>query len=156
MPGLLAVIGKGVDQGGLEIEHRALGPLVADQKRFDAALVARFTNPKFLRDKVFQDDDEVLVALDAVIFNFAALKRQYKAQDYFQTVKAMCRQSGDRFFESFRGGVATSPCKPARAPEGGICGHRPCRREHGTGSPSCQAGPRGQAGRDIGCPPGIG
>jgi len=106
MPGFLAIGARGVDFSRLGITFEGPGPLVTGEKVCRSAYIARFTNPKFLRDKVFEDDDDLCIALDGVVFNFEDLQRQYKTQDYFQTVKAMYGQRGDRFVESFRGEFA--------------------------------------------------
>jgi len=110
VPGLLAVIGCAVDYSALDLSFEALGPLVTGHKACGSGFVARFTTAKFLRDKVFQDDDDICVALDGVIFNLEQLKSRYACPDYFQTVKAMYRDLGDTFFREFRGEFAGILC----------------------------------------------
>jgi len=103
MPGLLAIVGREIDFSRLALKHEAMGPLVSDSQTFPGACLSRFTNPKFLKDKVFQGDDEVAVALEGVVYNFAQLQQQYGCEDYFQTVKMMYRKKGDTFFKEFNG-----------------------------------------------------
>lgn len=109
VPCLLVVTGCAVDSSALDLSFEALGPLVTGHKACGSGFVARFTTAKFLRDKVFQDDD-ICVALDGIIFNLEQLKSRYACPDYFQTVKAMYRDLGDTFFREFRGEFAGILC----------------------------------------------
>jgi asparagine synthase (glutamine-hydrolysing) len=102
MPGILAIGAQDVDMGRLDLEFKALGPLVIDRKTLDAATLWRFVNPKFLGDKVFQDDADLAVAMDGVVFNFRRLAEPHGG-DRFAAVKSMYAAEGDEFFKAFRG-----------------------------------------------------
>ncbi len=103
MPGFVGVISNDVDYDSLKIEYKSLGKLVKDKKQYDNALVERYTNPKFLEDKVFYEDQSALVLIDGFVLNFKDLINKYVAPDYFNTVKKMYYENGDDFFKEFRG-----------------------------------------------------
>jgi len=106
MPGFLTVTGQDVDPASLALDLEAVGPLVIDHKTFAGGCAVRFTNPKFLDDKVFEEDDDVVVALDGVVYNFRELQSRHGCAGYFETVKALYRESGERFFEALDGDAA--------------------------------------------------
>ena len=106
MPGLLAVGAENVNPDGLALDFRAVGPLVINRLSLPHGAAVQFTNPKFLNDKVFEEDDDLFVGLDGVVFNFRQLKAKYHADSYFGTVKAMVAELGDTFFKEFRGECA--------------------------------------------------
>ncbi|HET6441597.1 MAG TPA: hypothetical protein VFH53_04400, partial [Phycisphaerae bacterium] len=106
MPGVLAVASSSLDLSRMDLKLAALSPLVVERKVADGVLTARFTNAKFLRDKVFQEDGEMAVGLDGVVFNWAELQREYGGEDYFHTVKAMVARQGDAFVKALRGEAA--------------------------------------------------
>lgn len=106
MPGVLAMAGKGIAFDRLKVDFNGLAPLTVDSKTLGDVHFARFTNPKFLRDKIFQDDDDVFVAMAGMVFNFRHLQQQHGAKDYFDTVRTMYRKLGDTFFKTFNGEFA--------------------------------------------------
>lgn len=103
MLGFVGVISNDVDYDSLKIEYKSLGKLVKGKKQYDNALVERYTNPKFLEDKVFYEDQSALVLIDGFVLNFKELINKYIAPDYFNTVKKMYYENGDDFFKEFRG-----------------------------------------------------
>jgi asparagine synthase (glutamine-hydrolysing) len=103
MSGFLVVLSKNGDLPLFQTEHRSLGYCVQNRIEYPGAAVERFTNPKFLQDKIFQDDKDVLVVIEGAILNFKKLQNNNGQVDYFHTVKKMYQQQGDNFCNSFRG-----------------------------------------------------
>ena len=108
MPGLFVALSHDakLDLSKLSLNHHTVAQLVIDRKSLPGAVVERYTNPKFLDDKVFDEDDSLCVAMDGVILNFTQLRARYKCQTFFETVKAMYQDLGDKFFTEFRGEFA--------------------------------------------------
>jgi asparagine synthase (glutamine-hydrolysing) len=103
MPGFLAIIAKEGISIPLELEYVGLGPVVKGRMGWPNGYVQRFVNPKCERDKVFAEDDALLVALEGVVLNFPDLQTRYGGTGYFDTVKKMYKCKGSRFFDEFRG-----------------------------------------------------
>jgi asparagine synthase (glutamine-hydrolysing) len=103
MSGFLVVLSKNKDLPPFQTEHRSLGYCVQNKIEYPGATVERFTNPKFLQDKIFQDDKNVLVVIEGAILNFKKLQNNNGQVDYFHTVKKMYQEQGDSFCNSFRG-----------------------------------------------------
>jgi asparagine synthase (glutamine-hydrolysing) len=103
MSGFLVVLSKNNNLPQFQTEHRSLGHCVQNKIEYPGVKVERFTNPKFLQDKIFQDDREVLAVIEGAILNFKKLQNNYGQVDYFHTVKKMYQQQGDNFCHYFRG-----------------------------------------------------
>jgi asparagine synthase (glutamine-hydrolysing) len=103
MSGFLVALSKNKNLPPFQTEHRSLGYCVQNKVEYPGATLERFTNPKFLQDKIFQDDQEILVVIEGAILNFKKLQNNSMQVDYFHTVKKMYQQQGDGFCNSFRG-----------------------------------------------------
>jgi len=103
MPGFVVMVGQEVQEPHPSVPYRSLRSLAVDRFSGDGYVVERFANTKFLRDKVFAEDEDVLVALDGVVLNFEDLRRSSGCADRFHCVKKMYEEQGDRFFGAFRG-----------------------------------------------------
>ena len=60
-------------------------------------------NEKFINDKVFYEDDELLIVLDGVIVNNKELQKKYTSNNNFELIKKMYKQDGIRFVDMLRG-----------------------------------------------------
>lgn len=66
-------------------------------------LVYKNFNKKFLNDKVFHEDEELLIVLDGVILNNHELQNNYGVYDNYSLIKKMYKEHGIRMVDSFRG-----------------------------------------------------
>lgn len=60
-------------------------------------------NKKFLDDKVFKEDDELLVVIDGVILNNKELQSKYNVSNNFDLIKKMYNEHGSKFVDMLRG-----------------------------------------------------
>ncbi|MDU5107125.1 asparagine synthase-related protein [Clostridium sp.] len=60
-------------------------------------------NNKFSRDKVFSEDDDILIVLDGVILNNKDLNKKYSTDNNFDLIKKMYNQHGVNFVDMLRG-----------------------------------------------------
>ena len=103
MPGFAALIAKEGPTDFSGFSMPALSPLTISKKTAPGYTVCHYVTQKFERDKICQEDDELLVALEGVLLNSRALQARHAASDLFQTVKRMYAAAGDEFFRDFRG-----------------------------------------------------
>jgi asparagine synthase (glutamine-hydrolysing) len=103
VPGFACVITENIDLASFDIKHKSLAPVTSDKKAAVNYCAYRFSNNKFLHDKIFTDDDEIFVITEGVILNLKQLQLSNGCQDYFTTIKKMYQKEGDEFFKSFRG-----------------------------------------------------
>ncbi|HAK43334.1 MAG TPA: hypothetical protein DCM59_12365, partial [Clostridium sp.] len=66
-------------------------------------LVYKNFNKKFLNDKVFHEDEELLIVLDGVILNNHELQNNYGVSDNYSLIKKMYKEHGIRMVDSLRG-----------------------------------------------------
>ena len=90
MPGIVALIGTWPEPKQPPIEFRSIRPLAIKSRVGENYFVEQFVNPKFPDDKVFYDDDEVLIALDGVVLNIEELRRErrcrHESRDHQESV----------------------------------------------------------------------
>ena len=103
MPGILGIISNHEKLTEIEIDYLSLAPFDCCKKSFENLRFERFTNPKFLDDKVFEEDDDLLIGIEGIIFNYADLRAKYKSENNFSLVKKMYEESENSFFNDFRG-----------------------------------------------------
>ncbi len=65
--------------------------------------IARKVVNKFIDDKLFYEDEDVILVTDGVIYNRLELTAEYGAKDFAQAVKAMALADRGGFFARFRG-----------------------------------------------------
>ena len=75
---------------------------VKNIKKDDFLVYCKF-NEKFLDDKVFYQDNEILIVLDGVILNNKELQKKYQSVNNFDLLKKMYNQHGISFIDMLRG-----------------------------------------------------
>jgi asparagine synthase (glutamine-hydrolysing) len=103
MSGFVIVLASELNEKSFEYEYSALGPTIHKRWVFESAVVDRFTNPKFANDKLFEEDDEILIVIEGAILNFRKLQKECKCDDYFQTIKSLYRRHQSNFCNVLRG-----------------------------------------------------
>lgn len=99
MPGFIIHIGK---------EHLSFAPetrksLTVDKLVGNGFCVERRVINKFMNDRLFYEDDAFVVVVEGVVLNNHELVLKYRADGWKDCVKRMYRQSGEAFFNEFRG-----------------------------------------------------
>lgn len=103
MPGFLAAVGDAVGSEWLPLRYWSLRPLVTGQLAGTGYAVHRFVNPKFLEDKVFGEDADLVLAMDGVIHNLQDLRRTFGCESPFMVLKRLYEREGDRLPIALRG-----------------------------------------------------
>nr|WP_253197774.1 asparagine synthase-related protein [Clostridium gasigenes] len=75
----------------------------ADYIESDNFLIYKEFNKKFTNEKIFKEDDELLIVIDGVILNDKELKNKYVATDNFSLIKNMYKSLGINLVDSLRG-----------------------------------------------------
>lgn len=61
------------------------------------------SNQKFLREKILNEDNEVIIGTDGVILNLTSLKTKYHCEDVFVLIKTMYIKGGKDFVKELKG-----------------------------------------------------
>lgn len=77
--------------------------ITKDYMENNNSLIYSNFNKKFFEDKVFNEDDEVLIVIDGVILNNKELKIKYSAKDNFDLIKKMYKKNGMKFVDMLSG-----------------------------------------------------
>lgn len=77
--------------------------LTDDYLKGEDFLIYKNFNKKFTKEKIFSEDNDVLVVIDGVLLNDKELKNQYGAKDNFSLIKAMYKSQGVNLVNSLRG-----------------------------------------------------
>lgn len=72
----------------------------------DSFTLEQVTLPKFVADKVWYSDGEVLIAVEGVLFNLSELKQEYNEDSAGKLLKLMYRQQGVKMVNRLRGTFA--------------------------------------------------
>ncbi|NFN94090.1 MULTISPECIES: hypothetical protein [unclassified Clostridium] len=100
MPGFLYINNN--NNINIDIEIKSLNKnLVIDEMKHENIYLKRFTNNKFLNDKLFFQDNESIVVIDGVILNLSKLREDN--EDNFSLVKRLYKKYGNDFFKYFKG-----------------------------------------------------
>jgi asparagine synthase (glutamine-hydrolysing) len=100
MPGFLGYIGDNKD---FSFCHEKRKHLLCDSFISENYNIERRTLNKFLNDKVCWNSDKFLIITEGVILNRKQLKEKYNCSDFKDCVIEMYQQTGETFFNEFRG-----------------------------------------------------
>lgn len=79
---------------------------ITEQLPHETYEIARKTNDKFLRDKVFCEDADYIFVLEGVIYNDAILQKKYQCSTMPQLLHTMAAQKGETFHSELIGNFA--------------------------------------------------
>ena len=79
---------------------------ITEQLPHETYEIVRKTNDKFLRDKVFCEDEDYIFVLEGVIYNDALLRKEYKCSTMPQLLHTMVAQKGATFHSELIGNYA--------------------------------------------------
>ncbi len=77
--------------------------LVRQTMKTDTYVVERNTLNKYMNDKLFFENEQLIVLLDGVILNKSELCRTYGSDNFSEVVLQMREKNGELFFNDFRG-----------------------------------------------------
>lgn len=60
-------------------------------------------NKKFYKDKIFEEDEDIIIVLEGVLLNKKHLINKYPQKNYFNTIKYLYYNNGKDFFKEFKG-----------------------------------------------------
>ena len=99
MPGFLLHIGE----EHISFPEETRKKLVVGRIEGDHFILERRVVDKFMNDRVFLDNPEVVILVEGVVLNNWQLMAKYAAGDWAQCVHSMYLQNGEAFFNEFRG-----------------------------------------------------
>lgn len=101
MPGFLGRIGS---LGQQECFNKNTNfKLINDLMQTNDLFIERRTVNKFIKDKVFQDNEDYFVLTEGIILNLSELKIKYRMENLFDIIIEMYNTNGNSFFNEFRG-----------------------------------------------------
>jgi asparagine synthase (glutamine-hydrolysing) len=104
MPGFHGVIGKIKDiSRSIDTAIQLSSTTENQQYSFNNIWVKRSVVPKFLDDKVFDEDEEFFVCTDGIFLNSKKLCTIYSADTNFDLIKTLYRKKGSSFANELRG-----------------------------------------------------
>lgn len=77
--------------------------LIVDYKKVENFEIKRCTINKFLKDKVFYEDETYFILTEGVILNSKDLLSKYNKNSFEETIITMYEKNGNEFFNEFRG-----------------------------------------------------
>lgn len=99
MPGFFISNIKGISVPDNEYQEKCIKQSIHNHKY----TIQRNTLNKYLDDKVFFEDEDVVLIIEGVILNKSELCQAYGCEDFTSTVLAMRKDKGEIFFNYLRG-----------------------------------------------------
>lgn len=99
MPGFIGVIGDKIPFFNVEERLKLIQETLAGK----GYCIERRTVNKFLYDKVFAENKNLLLVVDGVILNSRELTLKYRSKNFTECVEKMYYDEGETFFNAFRG-----------------------------------------------------
>lgn len=78
----------------LAYEQKGESAVVSNTVEFQRVKIHRTSLDKFIDDKVFFEDDEIIIVIEGVIYNFCDLEKKYKIKDRGLLLKEIYFESG--------------------------------------------------------------
>ena len=105
MPGFLVLyaIKEKTILEDINIKLRSFSDLQKNRIIYDNLFIERFTNKKFMKDKVFFEDDNIIICNEGIILNFAELSNRFATKNYFDLIKKLYIKYNNQFFTQFKG-----------------------------------------------------
>lgn len=108
MAGFTAVIKKkGFPMGDVSFRDKFyLGSndaFVTDYIRSEKFTIERFTNSKFMKDKVFSEDDKFIIGIEGVLMNLKSLRELTGTESTFDVVRSLYSSENEDFVKLLKG-----------------------------------------------------
>ncbi len=86
-----------------EIKNEVSTPHIKECMQVDNFYICRNTREQFLDDKIFFQDENLVIIIEGVIFNKHLLIKKYGSTDFISSVKQMISKNPKDFYSEFRG-----------------------------------------------------
>ena len=105
MPGFFGIIGEqaGNNPGFQDIPPGQYTPVISDDRTGHRYYFKRYVTPKFLNDKIFDDDALTFIGTDGVLFNAQHLRQKYGAGTNFALVEKIYTYNGIEGISEIKG-----------------------------------------------------
>jgi asparagine synthase (glutamine-hydrolysing) len=103
MIGFLGCISLNGKLQTVEYDYFGHKPYLEDDYHYKSFHLRRKINPKFPDDKVFEDDEQLFVAVDGVLLNAVQLRNSYALKNNFELVKLLYNKFKEEFIKELRG-----------------------------------------------------
>ena len=105
MPGFFGIVNnhKIDDITGYEIPCESYTPVVCDERKGDHYYVKRFVIPKFLNDKVFEENAKSFICTDGLLLNSQELKQKYQVDTNFALIDSIYSHNGINGISEIKG-----------------------------------------------------
>ncbi len=103
MPGFFGILNNSLDIPSVEIPSDTYTPVVCDEKKGPRYYFKRHVIPKFLNDKVFEEDASTLIGTDGVLLNSRQLREKYNVSTNFALIRKLYSDHGIRGISELKG-----------------------------------------------------
>ena len=103
MPGFFGIINNSCDIPSVDVPSDTYTPVVCDEKRGPRYYFKRYVIPKFLNDKVFEEDASTLIGTDGVLLNSRQLREKYAVSTNFALIQKLYSDHGIRGISELKG-----------------------------------------------------
>lgn len=105
MPGFFGIIGDphGSDLTNLEIPCGFYTPVICDERKGSGYYFKRHVIPKFLNDKVFDENAETFIGTDGILFNSQQLRKKYGVETNFALIEKIQSDHGIEGISELKG-----------------------------------------------------
>jgi len=105
MPGFFGIIGRNIcyDLNNLNLPSEIYSPVVCDEKKGPNYYFKRHVIPKFLNDKVFEENEVTCIGTDGILLNSQQLKKKYGLNTNFALIEKIYSDNGIKGLYEIKG-----------------------------------------------------
>jgi asparagine synthase (glutamine-hydrolysing) len=103
MPGFFGIINNFEDVPEMEIPNEFYRPVVCDERKGHRYYFKRHVIPKFLNDKVFDENEAIFVGTDGILFNSPQLRKKYGVDTNFALIERIYSDHGIEGISEIKG-----------------------------------------------------
>jgi asparagine synthase (glutamine-hydrolysing) len=105
MPGFCGIVSNHIidDITDYEIPYKYYTPVVCDERRGDRNYFKRFVIPKFLNDKIFNENSQLFICTDGPLLNSHGLKQKYNVDTNFALIEFIYSNNGIHGISEIKG-----------------------------------------------------
>jgi len=103
MPGFFGIINNFEDISKVEIPYEFYRPVVCDERKGLRFYFKRHVIPKFLNDKVFDENAATFICTDGILFNSQQLRKKYGVDTNFALIEWIYSDHGIEGISEMKG-----------------------------------------------------
>ncbi|AYD39338.1 asparagine synthase [Clostridium fermenticellae] len=103
MPGFVTIVSNSINFNKINLNYRSLKEFKLDEITINKTYIARYTNKKFLDDKMFEETNDFFIVIEGVIFNKKDLMNSFASSSYLDLIHKLYDNYGETFFKYFKG-----------------------------------------------------